>query len=343
MQVSSKVVLGLCVLSLAGLSGCGSDGTVAAGPSGRLVQGPVLNATVFADSVSTGVRFAQDSGEVSTTTNSVTGDFLLPSVPGYNYVLVSKGGTDKLTGQNAIQMIAPAGSANITPLTTLVALDTTGTVKAKLQSLMPAGVSYDADISTNASQAVLLVAKSVETMVQSMTEAITAKAGANAISANQMAAIQAQTMQAIAVEFAKPAVTPATMSAPANLSTTLQAAAVVAVASVTAGNANVTIPGATASTIASSSVTATAGALSIGATATNTAITGGETAVMTQQAAQAFVAAVTAQATTAAATITAAATPTNYTPPVIQVVTPITVPGTTGTTGGNTGGTGVTF
>ena len=337
----SKLVSGMCVLGLAAaITGCGSNNS---GPSGRLVQGPVLDATVFADNVAGGVRFVQDANEVFTITTSTTGDFLLPSTPGYNYILVSKGGTDKLTGQPAIQMIAPAGSANITPLTTLVALDTTGTVKAKLQALMPAGASYDADISVTASPAVLLLAKSVETMVQSLTNAVVAAAGSATISANQMAAIQAQTIQAISVELAKPAVTAATMSAPATLSTSLQSAATTAVTSINTTNSNISIPSATATAIAASSVTATAGALSIGATASTDAIQGGENAAISADVAQQFVAAVNTQSATAAATITATATQTNYTPPVVQAVTPVTVNDTTGTTGGNSGGTGNTF
>ena len=339
MIVRSKLIGGLCALALAGsFTGCGTNG---AGPQGRLVQGPVVNATVFADNAAGGVRFVQDANEVYTFSNLVTGDYILPSTPSYNYILVSKGGTDKLTNQAAIQLLAPAGSANITPLTTLVALDTTGTVKAKLQALMPAGASYDADISVTASRAVLLVAKSVETMVQSLTDAIVTKAGSGNISANQLAVIQAQTIQAIATQFANPAVTAGTMAAPATLSASLQAAATTAVTSINAANSNINIPSATATAIASSSVTATAAALSVGATATTTAISGGETAVMTASVAQQFVTAVTPQSATASATIAAAATPTNYTPPVV----PVSTPGvdTTGTTGGTTGGTGTSF
>lgn len=347
MNVSAKVILaGVYFVALTGLlHGCGSGGSGSSpsAPSGRLVQGPVVNATVFADNVGGGARFVLDAGEVNTATDSVTGDFVLPATPGYNYILVSKGGTDRLTGQAAMQMIAPAGASNITPLTTLVALDTSGTVKAKLQALMPTGASYDADISTTASQAVLLVAKSVETMVQTMTQAMVTKAGAGAITDRQMAVLQAQTMQAIAVQFANPAVDQATLTTPATLSTALQSAATAAATSIGSSNANIVMPGATAATIASSSVTATAGALGIGATASTSTIVGGESAVINQQAAQAFGTAVQSQAAAAATTITAAATPTNYTAPTIQVVTQVTVPGTTGTTGGNTGGTGVTF
>lgn len=337
MQVTSKLLLGLCSIAVVGLvNGCGSD----SGPSGRLVQGPVANATVYADNVSAGTRFTLDADEISTTTDSQTGDFVLPATPGYNYILVSKGGTDRLTGQAAIQMVAPAGSANITPLTTLVALDTTGNVKAKLQSL---GISYDTDISITASPAAVLVVKSVETMVQSLTQAVVASAGTGTISAGQIATIQAQTMQAIATEFAKPGVTATTLTTTATLSTALQSAATTAATNIVAANTNIAIPAGTATTIASNSVTATAGALSIGATASTGTVSGGESTLITPAAAQAFVNTVATESAAAATSITATQTPTSYTPPTIPVVTPVTVPNTTGTTGGTTGGTGVTF
>jgi hypothetical protein len=346
MIARSRLFHGVCLVAAAvALSGCGgSDDVVLSGQSGKLVQGPVRDATIFADNVSGGVRFTLDVGEVATTTDA-NGDFTLPSVPTYNYILVSKGGTDRLTNQPAIQMIAPSGSANVTPLTTLVALDTTGTVKAKLEALMPPGVKFDVDISTTASPAILLVVKSVEVTVQSMTSAINTKAGAGAVSAAQMGVIQTQMMQNIAEEFAKPAVTATTMSAPATLSTSLQAAATTAVIDINAVNTNISIPAATASTIASSSVTATATALSIGATAAITAIAGGEAAALSTNAAQ-FVTAVTNASSVAVTTITATSTPPVYTPPPITVVTPITIPGTTnpsGATGGSGGGTGYNF
>lgn len=338
-----KLVQGMCLVALtAAASGCGSDRTPApAGQSGKLVQGPVLGATVFADNATSGVRFTKDTGEVFATTDSQTGDFTLPSVPGYSYVLVSKGGTDKITGQPAIQMIAPAGSANITPLTTLVALDGTGTVKAKLEALLPAGAKFDADISSNVSPAALLVAKSVELMVQTMSDAISQKAGAGAISAAQLSVIQAQTLQAIAAEIAKPGVTATTLAAPATLSTSLQSAASTAVTNIQTANANISVPDATAQTIASSAVSASSTALGVGGSAATTAVTGGETAALGSNV-TGLVTAITTATSTAVSTITATATPDIYTPPTIPVTsTPPTDP--TGTTGGTTGGTGSSF
>lgn len=307
-----------------------------AGPSGRLVQGPVLVATVFADNVSGGVRFALDAGEVSTMTDTSSGSYQLPAVPGYNYLLVSKGGVDKITGLPAIQMLAPAFSANVTPLTTLVALDTTGTVKAKLEALMP-GLSFDVDISSGASQASLLVAKSVETIVHVMSAAVTSAPGIPAISAAQLTAIEFQTMQALAAQIA---VTQTSyLATPTILTINLQNGAVDAAASIHAANPNVNIPSATASTIASTAVSACTSALAItGTTASGEIIPGGETAALASTAAG-LAAATTAAINTASATITATATPTNYMPPVITVVTPTTV----GTTGGTGGGTGQSF
>jgi hypothetical protein len=329
MKINGLLGMGL-ILGLTGIiSGCGGGGggsTAASGPSGRLVQGPVTGATIFADNVSGGVRFTQDSGEVFTTTNAVTGDFTLPSVPSYNYVLVSKGGTDKLTGQPAMQMIAPAGSANVTPLTTLVALDTTGTVKAKLEAMMPTGSTFDADISTTANPAILMVAKSVESMVAGMTNAVSQKAtaGGSNISDAQISSIQAGIMLAITQELANPVVDATTLVTTANLSTTLQAAATSAVISINSAG-NITIPTATATTIATSCVSATATALSVGATASTTTIVGGESTVMTATVADTLSNAIASASTVATTSIIATTTPTAYTPPPIQVVTPPTI------------------
>ncbi|MFZ2950576.1 MAG: hypothetical protein WA003_13965 [Desulfuromonadaceae bacterium] len=350
MNFTNKLAVSLCILSASTLMyGCGSGSstsstTTPAGPSGKLTQGPVLGASVFADNVSGGSRFNLDSGEISATTSMTTGDFVLPSAPTYDYILVSKGGTDKLTGQAAIQMIAPAGSANITPITTLVALDTTGSVKAKLEALMPAGAKFDTDISTTASPAILLLAKSMESTVYAMTQSVTTSAGSATISSAQIASIQAQTMQAIAVELAKPAVMSATLQTPAGLTTSLQAAVTSAVATINnTSNTNINIPAATASTIAATVVDASATMLNIGATAALTTITGGEGAVVTSAIAATFTTAVTAAVTIASSTVTATATPTDYVAPVTLVVTPQITPGVTGSTGGTSGGTGTTF
>jgi hypothetical protein len=342
MITRSTLLSGFCVIAaVAALNGCGnSAGTAVTGQSGRLSQGPVLGATVFADQVSAGVRFSQDANEVNTVTDASTGDFTLPTVPGYNYILVSKGGHDKLTGLPAIQMLAPAGAANITPLTTLVTLDTTGAVKAKLEALMP-GFTFDADVSTTASPAVLLVTKSIETMVAVMSASVTSAPGAPAISAAQVTDIQVLTMKAIAAQLAT--VPAATLLSPAALTSALQTAGSAAATSINTANPNVNIPTTTASAIATTSVSATVTAVGItGATASTTAIVGGESTVLANTAAG-LANATTAATTAAATTVTATATPENYVPPTVTVVTPPTVGGTTGATGGNTGGTGQSF
>jgi hypothetical protein len=336
----STLLTGFClVTAAAALNGCGNDsGTAVTGQSGRLSQGPVLGATVFADNISGGVRFTKDPSEVSTVTNASTGDFTLPTVPGYNYILVSNGGHDKLTGLPAIQMLAPYGAANITPLTTLVALDGSGTLKAKLEALMP-GFTFDADVSTTASQAVLLVTKSVETMVQVMSASVTSAPGAPAISAAQVTVIQAQTMQAIATQLATESV--ANLSKPSALITALQTAATDAATKINAAG-NINIPSATANAIASTSVGVSATAVGVtGSSATTTAIAGGETTALATTGA-ALANATTLAGSVAAASVTATATPVNYVPATVVVTTPIPA-GTTGATGGNTGGTGQSF
>jgi hypothetical protein len=342
MIARSRMFHGLCFIALSVvMNGCGGNDSVPSpeGQSGRLVQGPVLNAAIFADNVSGGARFTQDADEVSTTTNDTTGDFTLPSIPGYNYVLVSKGGTDKLTGKAAIQMIAPAGSANVTPLTTLVALDTTGTVKAKLEALMPAGVKFDADISTSASPAVLNLSKSVETTVQVLTDTIIKSSGTATISAAQVSAVQAQAMQSIAATFAGNTVTAATLAAPATLGTTMGTAATAAASSIESKNTNIKISAITATAIATASVnaatTAVLGASAVGSTtAADTTTEIHESTVITTETSAILATAITSAVTTASSTTTVTATPTNYTPPPIQVVTTTTV-NITGSTGGS--------
>src|SRR5262249_31740463 len=94
------------------------DVTVSAGASqhvGRVIDGYVAGATVFADANGNG---ALDAGEAHTTTNA-DGTFTLNGGTGN---LVMFGGTDVSTGL-AFQGVlsAPEGSTVVTPLTTLVA------------------------------------------------------------------------------------------------------------------------------------------------------------------------------------------------------------------------------
>src|SRR6185369_16624503 len=61
-------------------------------------------------------------GEVAPPGNSAgngTGHFTLPAVPPYSYVIVSRGGTDTLSGKPAMMMLAPSGAQNVSALTTM--------------------------------------------------------------------------------------------------------------------------------------------------------------------------------------------------------------------------------
>jgi hypothetical protein len=215
MITRSKLLCSLLLVALTGLMyGCGGGGSTVAStpPSGKLVKGPVEGAIVFADriGIDNSPNLIRDSDEVWAQTDA-NGKFTLPSVPNYRYVLVSQGGKDTLpsprTQQNAILMLAPAGSANITILTTLVALDTTGTVYKNLQALQsaPLTAALDFDVSTASTPATLLLMKSVEFAVQSITSTVTSKAALSGftISNQQIALIQCQALQQIALEFAK--------------------------------------------------------------------------------------------------------------------------------------------
>jgi Ca2+-binding RTX toxin-like protein len=113
---------GLAVAGMAGGGGSdgGSDGGSASAPaaSGSVVDGYIVDATVFQDTNGNGIF---DAGEPNTTTDAQGGFEITldPANPGAK--LISYGGTDSSTGQSfAGTMTAPAGSSVITPLTTLV-------------------------------------------------------------------------------------------------------------------------------------------------------------------------------------------------------------------------------
>jgi hypothetical protein len=328
------------VLGLTGImSGCGhhTDNAPAVNaPSGRVVQGPVIDASIFADNVSDGIRFNLDNGEVFTKTDHDTGDFTLPSVPGYNYILVSKGGNDKLTGLPAIQMLAPSGSANVTPLTTLVALAPSQAAADKIKAtILAMGNSYDSDISLSATPAVLNLVKSVETVVSSLTSAIQTAAGSATISPSQVSVIQAQTMQAIALTISNlpAASSAATLATPSSLTSTMVISINAAAVNIVAANANITaIPPSTASAIATASVDAASNAI-LGVSGTST-IEGNKTTPIVESTkintgtklTNTVITAPLVTAAISAAPIAAVKTPDVYTPPPIQVVTPINVP-----------------
>ncbi len=153
-------MFGLASLSAALLvAGCSDGGSLkpAGQPTtidpGKVVQGPVMNATVIADKLPS--NQIVDEGEISTTTDGSGafdfGDATIDYADDPGYILVSKGGTDKLTGKTGRTNFAPPGSENITPLTTMVALaapEDQADVQAALEELT--GVAFDADFSDEA-------------------------------------------------------------------------------------------------------------------------------------------------------------------------------------------------
>ena len=188
-----------------GLAACGSSGGGSAITTttvqGKVTEGPVAGATIFADRMNSGTLYVKDSTELSAVTDAATGNFTLGVPSNYGaYVLVSQGGTDLITGKPAIQMLAPAGSANVTPLTTLVALappDQQAALKSKIEAT---GIKFDDDISTHATDAALFLSKSIETAIETLGASI-ANTGTT-LSADQLSDVQQKAMSAIAASFA---------------------------------------------------------------------------------------------------------------------------------------------
>ncbi len=262
------VVFILMALSLVAISGCGGGGgssspavDTTSVQKGAVIQGPVVGATVFADNVTGGSRFVLDTGEVTAQTDS-SGNFFLPAFPSYDFVLVSTGGTDTISNQPALLLLAPAGSANITPLTTLVAFDTTKAVRAKLETLM-GGVKFDSNVATTATPAALMLVKSVEIAVQRVRDIILLAVPVGVtLSEVQVNYIQAQIWQQIALEFAS---TSQDLATPAGLATSLKNALTVAAVNIRAKNSNISssFNATSIDSIASSSVTLALGAIGV--------------------------------------------------------------------------------
>lgn len=89
---------------------------IQSGVAGKVIDGYIKEALVFADLNGDGVASAGESG----TTTDALGNFVLPGVTGFGQLMVS-GGTDIATG-SAFEgrMSAPPGSTIINPLTTLI-------------------------------------------------------------------------------------------------------------------------------------------------------------------------------------------------------------------------------
>lgn len=363
MNKRSRLFRSLLLLALTGLMyGCGGGGSTATVDStsartGSVVQGPVKGSTVFADNVTPGVgtRFSLDAGsEVVAALSDATGKYVLPTLPSYDFMLVSYGGKDQITNQDQILLLAPAGARNITPLTTLVTLDTTKQLQAKLEALL-GGAAFDTRVDTGATPAALLLVKTIETAVKSLSDLVKG-ATIGTISQKQLNYIQAQALQSIALEFAA---TPTDdLRVPAKLAIVMQTAmnnALTAIANEPA-NSNIAITltvSLAARAIVDNSVTSSATALYPQGTTIdmNTALSISTIQVESSltDVSTAFAAAVikaVSQASAANGIVVTTGTPDTYSPGPLSVVTTTIatiIRINTGTTGGSGAGPGVTF
>ncbi len=346
-----KTALSLSLLTLvcSPLVGCwffgGSSPTqattvAASGQSGKVAQGAVSNATVWADSLTSGTRFVIDSAEQSSqTTTSSTGTYTLPVQPSYKYVVVSQGGTDTVTGKTASTLIAPAGAATVSPLTTLVSLDTSGNLAATINALLPAGTTYASDLTAagGLSPAAMVLITAITSAVTTIDAAIQDAAGSTTLSAQQISDINMTMYSQIATQLSTASV--ATLSNTATLATNLQTALTTAVTTISSNNTNITGLNATTigSTVANSSVASAAvavgnatGNASLSAvTASNVQTTGvtssttttvTESTVLSPTAVASINNSNTTVATSSSAGVTVTSTPSSYNPPTIPII-----------------------
>ena len=346
--------LSLSALLFAPLVGCGGSASKipdlnSQGPAGRVTQGPVSGATVWADGLGTGISFVIDSAEQGTkTTTSSNGSYTIPVSPSYKYVLISQGGTDTLTGKTSATLLAPGGAISISPLTTLITLDTSGTLLNSLTALLPAGKTFDSGLTASAglTPAAMVLITSITTTVTAIEAAIqeaASKSGAT-LSAQQMNNISLVLFSQMASGLAT--VPAASLANTAGLSTNLQTSLCGAVAAITASNSNITgLTCAIATTIANDSVAVAAnvvgnatGVASLKAvTASNVQTSPGvavstttvvtESTVLSTSNTQLVNNTITAVATTTATSITVASTPTTYSPPAVAIINNPTVIG----------------
>jgi len=199
--------------------GGGGDAPAPALPSGKVVQGEVSGAVVFADHASgPEANFEMEIAEGATaSTTADDGTFTLPVIPSYNYVVVSFGGTDKITGQPAMSMLAPPGVNTISPLTTMVAMDPG--MAAVIQTL---GVDYRQDISRQVTPAAALLVHSIQAAVTTLTKTLSSGANASALTSDQITGIQRAALSSIAAGIKNQ--TAAQVTSPTTLTATLQTA-----------------------------------------------------------------------------------------------------------------------
>jgi hypothetical protein len=337
--------LSLSALLFAPLIGCGGSSSKipsldGVGPAGKVTQGPVSGSTVWADNLGSGTRFVIDTSEQTTSTKtSTTGTYTLPITPTYKYVVVSQGGTDTITGKTALTMLSPGGAASVSPLTTLVELDTSGNLAATLNALLPAGKTFDSDLTTGAglTPAAMVFLNSIMTAATTLNAAIqdAATKSGTTLTAQQLNDINLTVLSQMATQFATTPV--ASLMNTASLATALQTSLCSAITGVASSNSNITgLNCSMASTIANTSVAVASNVVgnSLGnsalkaVTATNVQTAGvvvpttpavTESTVMSTANTQLITSAITSTAASTATGLTVTATPTTYSPPVIAV------------------------
>jgi hypothetical protein len=214
------------------------------GQSGKVVQGAVSGATVWADSLTSGTRFVIDADEQSTeTTTAADGTFTLPVQPSYKYVVVSQGGTDSITGMPATTMLAPAGATSVSALTTLVALDTSGNMASIINGLLPAGTTFDSDISATGglSPAAMVVVTAIESAVTDFDQTVqkAASASSTTLSQQQQNDINLTVYSSIASQLSSLSST--SLSNTQSLASSLQTSLSSAIATIQTNNTNITL------------------------------------------------------------------------------------------------------
>ena len=169
--VTLVTILGFIFMACSSGGGGSSDSTPGTSRqlSGAVAKGYVEGARVFADKLVSGTtagnhQLDRSDGEVFDISSDTTGDYSLTIPASYgDFQLVSLGGTVVGTGDPAPIMLAPDDAANITPVTTLVSLNSE--LRAKIGETL-----FDQDIASasGADGSVLALAMSVKASLESL-------------------------------------------------------------------------------------------------------------------------------------------------------------------------------
>lgn len=211
-----------------------------------------------------------ESGSVSKTDDE--GKFIL-NTPSYDYVLVSLGGQDTLTGLPAMRMLAPAEAKNITPFTTMVAMNPQA--QAAIEAL---GIPYDADLVSEITPAAAVVVQSIQATVTAVSKAVSPEV--NPMSLSACSKIQLEVLNQVAAAIQSPAAGGVMgLTTPATLANTLSVAVVNTLAKPAVTDVvTITTPGAIANAVTTlvtsvaTNMVATSGASTTGAGAEDTMV-----------------------------------------------------------------------